>query len=302
MRIRSRIRPSRSIEMVEKRGLSVGQGGVPEIGQENTHAGYGWLDPLAIILSFIFFSHEDKKTCIVYVEVLRAQHMEDSYALTQLKWRLSEGWPSDDACSDAARNGHLDVLKWARANGCPWDEWTCAYATRYFHILKWARENGCPWDADTCSWAAGNGHLDVLKWARANGCPWDEWTCAYATRYFHILKWARENGCPWDEWTCAFAAKRGHLETLKWARANGCPWDEWTCRKSAEFGHLETLKWVRANGCPWDSEVCTNAAEGGHLETLKWVRANGCPWDKENCMKRARRNKHTGVVDWIRGF
>ena len=46
------------------------------------------------------------------------------------------------------RGGHLEVLKWARANGCPWDEGTCAYAAEGGHleVLKWARENGCPWD------------------------------------------------------------------------------------------------------------------------------------------------------------
>ena len=25
-------------------------------------------------------------------------------------------------CSSAAKGGHLEVLQWARANGCPWDE------------------------------------------------------------------------------------------------------------------------------------------------------------------------------------
>ncbi len=43
-----------------------------------------------------------------------------------------------------AKNGHLEILKWARANGCKWNE-------------------------DTCSNAATGGHLEVLKWARANG-------------------------------------------------------------------------------------------------------------------------------------
>ena len=33
-----------------------------------------------------------------------------------------------DTCAYAAKGGHLDVLKWARENGCPWDEWTCAFA------------------------------------------------------------------------------------------------------------------------------------------------------------------------------
>ncbi len=56
---------------------------------------------------------------------------------------------------EAAGGGHLEVLQWARSQGCPWDEWVCAYA-------------------------AEGGHLEVLKWARSHGCPWDEW---------HALHW-----------------------------------------------------------------------------------------------------------------
>ena len=43
-------------------------------------------------------------------------------------------------------------------------------------MLKWARENDCPWDEWTCANAAKGGHLEVLKWARANDCPWGEKT------------------------------------------------------------------------------------------------------------------------------
>merc|ERR1719321_1049053 len=75
-------------------------------------------------------------------------------------------------------NGHLAVLQWARAHGCPWDEYMCAYAAKKGHleVLKWAQAHGCPWDKQTCARAAKNGHLEVLQWARAHGCPWDEWT------------------------------------------------------------------------------------------------------------------------------
>ena len=47
--------------------------------------------------------------------------------------------------SFAAEGGHLEVLKWARENGSPWDEDICAYAAEsgHFEVLKWARENGC---------------------------------------------------------------------------------------------------------------------------------------------------------------
>ena len=109
----------------------------------------------------------------------------------------------ENTCSRAAEEGHLEVLQWARSEGCPWDN-------------------------RTCSEAAGGGRLAVLQWARSQGCPWDEDTCFYAASegYLEVLQWARSQGCPWDEYTCSLAASRGHLEVLQWARSQGCPWDE----------------------------------------------------------------------------
>jgi hypothetical protein len=34
----------------------------------------------------------------------------------------------------AAQGGHLEVLQWSRANGCPWDEWTCIKAAEGGHL------------------------------------------------------------------------------------------------------------------------------------------------------------------------
>jgi len=53
-------------------------------------------------------------------------------------------------------------------------------------VLKWARANGCPWDEVTCWNAAKYGHLEVLKWARENGCPWHEYTCQLAARKGYV--------------------------------------------------------------------------------------------------------------------
>lgn len=47
----------------------------------------------------------------------------------------------------------------------------------YLELLQWARQNGCPWYQSTPSGVALNGHLRVVQWARRNGCPWDEDTC-----------------------------------------------------------------------------------------------------------------------------
>jgi len=49
-------------------------------------------------------------------------------------------------------------------------------------VLKWLRANGCPWDKRTCECAAKGGHLEALRWARANGCPMDGKTREYAAQ------------------------------------------------------------------------------------------------------------------------
>ena len=68
----------------------------------------------------------------------------------------------------------MEILKWLRSEGCPWDKWACADAASGGHLetLKWLRSEGCPWDEETCEWAAWKGHLNVLRWAIDNGCPY----------------------------------------------------------------------------------------------------------------------------------
>jgi hypothetical protein len=48
------------------------------------------------------------------------------------------------------------------------------YAAAKGHIecLKYAHENGCPWKEDTCTQAALGGHIECLKYAHENGCHW----------------------------------------------------------------------------------------------------------------------------------
>ncbi|CAB9503157.1 ankyrin repeat protein [Seminavis robusta] len=154
----------------------------------------------------------------------------------------------------AAQNGHLDVLKYAHDNGCPWHEYTCFYAAMggHYDILEYAHTHGCRWDSLTSHHAAAGGHIDCLKYAHENNCPWDANTCSLAAERGQLkaLKFAHENGCPWDASTCSKAAKGGHLRILKYARENGCSWDEWTCIYAARSKHLQVLRWAQENGCP----------------------------------------------------
>src|ERR1700692_3917625 len=84
----------------------------------------------------------------------------------------------------AAKSCSFEILKYIHANNPSYtlnaslllDVINRIEDIEQFEILKWARANGCPWDANICSYAAENGHFEILKWARENECPWDTWT------------------------------------------------------------------------------------------------------------------------------
>ncbi len=193
--------------------------------------------------------------------------------------------PNDFICRVAARGGHLNILEWARENGCRLGEETFSAAASGGHLdcLKWLRKCGCLFNTtNTCSNAASGGHLDCLKWLRECGCLLNTNTCSNAASGGHLdcLKWLRENGCPWNGSTCSNAAYNGHLDCLKYAVENDCPWDESTCSNAAYNGHLDCLQWAHENGCPWDEFTCSNAARHGHVNCLKYARKNDCPFDE----------------------
>ncbi|WZN65966.1 putative ankyrin repeat protein [Chloropicon roscoffensis] len=237
-----------------------------------------------------------------------------------LRWLMEEkGYEFNRAtCEGAAFGGHLDVLKFLRAQNppCPWDGLTCLRAAQEGHleVLKFLRglEPPCPWSLMTCALAAQGGHLEVLKWVRDQDppCPWNEWTCVRAARggSLDVLKWlrAQQPPCPWSAGTCLVAAQGGHLEVLKWARSQNlpCRLDEVTCASAAAGGHLEVLKWLRSQDppCPWSAGTCSEAAKGGRLEVLKWARSQDppCPWDEETCAWAAE-GGHLEVMKFARG-
>ena len=136
-----------------------------------------------------------------------------------------ESMSREDDIVSAAEEGRFGAVKWLFRcmKGAPDDgdedrifaRICCSAASGgHLEILKLARENDCPWYSDTCVQAAKGGHIDVLKWAFENGCPCDEKeTCSASATGGHIgvLEWARESGIRWNESACAAAASGGNL-------------------------------------------------------------------------------------------
>lgn len=146
-------------------------------------------------------------------------------------------------CTEAARLGYLDALRWAYFNEAPFnahDVRINAAANGQLELLNWVRTKA-PWTTDVCQSAARAGRLDVLRWAR-------------------------EKGAPWDESVCEAAAAGGHLYVLMWARANGAQWNKSVCNAAAKNGHQAVLEWSRLNGAEYnDNDVCMMAIRGGTL-------------------------------------
>jgi len=112
-------------------------------------------------------------------------------------------------------------------------------------VLKWARANGAPWDRNTCANAAGGGHLELLKWAYANGAPLDTlaWDLAAKCGKLPVLRWAQQIGdTRWLADACLQATVGGQLDVLQWAKANGANWNK---RELAQAAWREEVRmWI----------------------------------------------------------
>lgn len=128
--------------------------------------------------------------------------------------------------SEAARGGHLEVIKWMKQEGCPWGTSTFREAAGFGNIelMTWIRDNGCIFDESSVIYASANGKLDALKWLRSNGCPWDI-RAVFASAYHEdrsVLGWLIDNGCPCiiEEQTHRYTALvlRGKTDVLQWIK------------------------------------------------------------------------------------
>ena len=94
----------------------------------------------------------------------------------------------------------MDLLRWLRDNGCPFDETICKDAANRGHLeaLKWFAENHFPLEPSTSRSAAQGAHLDVIKWVLKEGYKWPAGACEnLRCRHPQIAQWLTESGgCP----------------------------------------------------------------------------------------------------------
>ena len=92
---------------------------------------------LKVVLRVLFGAAHKKRRVVSFLELMPPIEVEPD-------------------CCLAAKNGHLNVVKWARALNVPWGKHACYEAAfgGHLEVLKWARENGCRLDEGACAGAA----------------------------------------------------------------------------------------------------------------------------------------------------
>lgn len=73
-------------------------------------------------------------------------------------------------CTEAARNGHLNCLRYLHQRGWASDISTSTAAAANGHIdcLIFAHEHGCPWNMTTYQSAIAGGHMNCANYLQAN--------------------------------------------------------------------------------------------------------------------------------------
>ena len=207
------------------------------------------------------------------------QYLYKMYKLNILKY--------GEACMNASKNGHAEVLKWLLLQGFECNDYIIVNVALCgdLELLKWIHTTihfEVPLSyTRVCTGAAKNGNIEMLK-------------------YLH------EKGYSWGGDTCNSAIKTGHLEVLKYLLENGCSCDGETWREAIISGNLEIIDILcEDENSYWDEESCEIAARRGRLDILKLLRNPDrprglCPWD-ERTLAAARRNKHTNIIEWLNG-
>ena len=115
---------------------------------------------------------------------LRQMIAAEEGRLDVLKWLFEKGCPIDHTrcASRAAYTAHVHILQWMKDNGMT-VEWCddlyhmfSAASKGHLDVVKWLRANGCPWDEDVCIRAAEHKHWDTLQYLVDNKCPgWSQY-------------------------------------------------------------------------------------------------------------------------------
>jgi hypothetical protein len=135
-----------------------------------------------------------------------------------------------EAMKLAAGAGQIAMCDHLRSLGCEWNTDACTWAaSNDLDVLRWLREHGCPWDfKGVCMSAAITDRVEVLDYYIEQGevLSAEQLTAALnhagLFNQLRAAQWLRQHGAEWP----SVLAVDGHYlwdcGAVAWARAQGC--------------------------------------------------------------------------------
>jgi hypothetical protein len=189
----------------------------------------------------------------------------------------------------AAQRNKLAEVQYLRSQGYPWALCQLEEAARSgsIEVMRWCREQGCPWNAPFIShYAAESGNVELMAWVlQQPGTQLSEAVMSRAVGKGHaaMCYYMREQQCPWDANSTTAAASRGHVDLLRWLMENGCPWDaDDLCEGAAGSNSAEVLTYLQQQGLLNSTARLTvmlnHAGHYNKLAAAQWLRDRDAQW------------------------
>ncbi|KAF0696986.1 Aste57867_12299 [Aphanomyces stellatus] len=186
-----------------------------------------------------------------------------------------------DAMDGAARNGHLNVVRFLHAHTnatCTTDAMDTAAMHGHLETVQFLQQEHhgrcTQWALDE---AAANGHMEVVRFLHEH----------------------RKEGCTTR--AMDMAAMNGHLDVVQFLHVNrteGCTIN--AMNNAASTGRLEVVRFLHDNR----TEGCTTfamnyAASNGHLEVVRFLHENRTEGCTSVALDDAKRNGHKAVARFL---
>ena len=128
----------------------------------------------------------------------------------------------------AAKEGHVDVVKYLLQQNCPSDESLLMYAIEGGHlsVLTLLHKAGFELNSNVFDAAVVFGQVEILRYLHSHHCPWDASAMDGAVTHDQVscVEYLREIGCAWSADTMCLAVYNSNVDMVRYLHAHGCPW------------------------------------------------------------------------------
>ena len=177
-------------------------------------------------------------------------------------------------------------------------------------MMNYAKNNGCIWTAKVCLWAAKNGHVQILEWVKKEKGIYDPslawefrpnlYLFAACEGHINVLEWGINNGILIDSLIVAYAASRGKHHVINWCIKHDIEIPEIAYKRATEYDHIYTLEYMNSIQQPYDYDcVSEMAAFYGKVRALEWLDSHNYTYDINRCISLADSRGHQNIIDYL---